>query len=655
MGALYAPTFWQTIAFFIPGLIAVVLIPVVWVIYILAFLILWLFNPAGLKRMREKTSEWIFLATFVPIAATFIHIFVIIWTILMLLLEAIRMAVTLPFQIYVWRKRSLKRWMSKSGNGLLSSIDSGEKVEKPSRPSVAGELNTTKAYQYTSLRGSDEFRLLGISPGKFNDPLRGKVISTRISGFRPAYEALSYTWADEIGNGERTKRFLCGKKGVIMITTSCDAAMRRLRLPDKMRWMWIDAICIDQSSDAERSYQVSMMHKIYTSAKGVVVYTGEETAGVITLFDWVNGLDTRELRIPSRWDVDNAMGSVATGIWIYWNAAKDKLLSLTRARNKRKINVSEQELIQLATEYFSRRWFTRVWVLQEVTLPDIRHTTIICGSLSTPAIRALHLLTLLKDASPSSPSINLIRIFVLLRHPINQGTSHLLDLLIETRARQCSDPRDKIFGILSIAKYLDGNRFPELEADYGMSVVEVYTYYSSFFVRHHGLGFFLSLVRRKSGMEGLPFWAVDWTLPWGNDAILKGRDFPAAERGVNGDCRGEDVEFDAHIIAFTRPRILKGYFTRTGYVDDEDENEVFVEDVEQLWDGEVLVQVYPGLALLLVREEAYFVFERVCPFALTVEGLEDVVRRWGSVVLDGRGWQGGERSYLGVEERFEIK
>jgi Heterokaryon incompatibility protein (HET) len=39
---------------------------------------------------------------------------------------------------------------------------------------------------------------------------------------------------------------------------------------------WIDAICIDQSSIAERSHQVSRMKEIYKTAKEVVAWLGPE-------------------------------------------------------------------------------------------------------------------------------------------------------------------------------------------------------------------------------------------------------------------------------------------------------------------------------------------------------------------------------------------
>lgn len=41
--------------------------------------------------------------------------------------------------------------------------------------------------------------------------------------------------------------------------------------------IWIDAICINQSDDAEKSVQVAMMADIYAGAKNVIVWLGEGT------------------------------------------------------------------------------------------------------------------------------------------------------------------------------------------------------------------------------------------------------------------------------------------------------------------------------------------------------------------------------------------
>ena len=49
-------------------------------------------------------------------------------------------------------------------------------------------------------------------------------------------------------------------------------ALHRLRKSDSCRTMWIDALCIDQTSMEERNHQVRAMSKIYTQAARVVIW-----------------------------------------------------------------------------------------------------------------------------------------------------------------------------------------------------------------------------------------------------------------------------------------------------------------------------------------------------------------------------------------------
>jgi hypothetical protein len=55
--------------------------------------------------------------------------------------------------------------------------------------------------------------------------------------------------------------------------------MRRLRSPSHSRVLWIDAICINQNDDDEKSHQVGMMRKIYKACQKCTVWLGEGPEG----------------------------------------------------------------------------------------------------------------------------------------------------------------------------------------------------------------------------------------------------------------------------------------------------------------------------------------------------------------------------------------
>lgn len=402
-----------------------------------------------------------------------------------------------------------------------------------------------------------------------------------------------------------------------------------------------------------------------------------------------------------------------------------------------------------------------------------------CGSRSAPALRAMHLLSVLHrterdghaDGQARSAAATVARIYVLAltasRGTASRGTasvtpstsisapgsagggsvqagtpavvinaeadtsyepprSHLLDILIETSGRSSADARDKIFGVLSIANLLDerveasqpqpGGRdkpkspskharpaalAPGLKADYTLTVAQVYMRYSSHFIQQHGAGFFLALKKTQYRVQarqpwaedgpdvelvGLSSWAADWTLPWPNFRALGCRDLVGVGRGAGvegqvwGSGKGEEPGSEIgeelqewpegavrimqdrgfEILVIRRRRVLRGYFTRTGHVDDD--VVVGPEDVKDLREEEVLVEVYPGLALLLVREGDCYVFVQVCPHALSKSGVEEVVARWSSLVIDGPGAtaseitpSSGARTYLNELETFRIR
>ncbi|KAF6806487.1 ankyrin unc44 [Colletotrichum musicola] len=125
-----------------------------------------------------------------------------------------------------------------------------------------------------------------------SDPLRCDISEISMDD-PPVYHALSYTW-----NGESPSEPLivqdtittAGGPGTsqLFITPNCAAGLRVLRKSlhgpgvgkrrcDRIS-VWVDAICIDQTSNEDKSAQVSMMADIYLRAERVVVWLGNRDA-----------------------------------------------------------------------------------------------------------------------------------------------------------------------------------------------------------------------------------------------------------------------------------------------------------------------------------------------------------------------------------------
>jgi hypothetical protein len=136
-------------------------------------------------------------------------------------------------------------------------------------------MNAAQSYSYIPLSSSPSIRLLILeASASFDDQLICSLREVRLDSSTPPYHALSYVW----GAGNQTKmesmlvRTPSGSYGHLPITPNCDVAIRHLRLGSEARAMWVDAICINQKSIAEKNYQVSMMEKIYYLASRVLVW-----------------------------------------------------------------------------------------------------------------------------------------------------------------------------------------------------------------------------------------------------------------------------------------------------------------------------------------------------------------------------------------------
>lgn len=65
----------------------------------------------------------------------------------------------------------------------------------------------------------------------------------------------------------------------MQVTPNLSAALDRLRLDTETRMLWVDALCINQVDNTERSQQVAQMGKIYSDARETIAWLGRGTTG----------------------------------------------------------------------------------------------------------------------------------------------------------------------------------------------------------------------------------------------------------------------------------------------------------------------------------------------------------------------------------------
>ncbi|KAL6819011.1 heterokaryon incompatibility protein domain-containing protein, partial [Trichoderma camerunense] len=146
----------------------------------------------------------------------------------------------------------------------------GKANEVAAIPSVSKQAESdTPLYQPLDAR---YIRLLKLGPGSGPDPIRIQLQAASLEDPGP-YTALSYVWGDA-NVGRRT---IYSGDTELSVTANLFHALCRFRDVSETRTWWIDAVCINQSSIAERNHQVSMMMEIYTKAEETVMWLGEDT------------------------------------------------------------------------------------------------------------------------------------------------------------------------------------------------------------------------------------------------------------------------------------------------------------------------------------------------------------------------------------------
>lgn len=111
-------------------------------------------------------------------------------------------------------------------------------------------------------------RLAVLSLGRRDDPIKITLIHDSFAN-KPIYECVSYTW----GSTSAAKDIEINGTSV-PVRRNLEKALRHFRRKDEDRMLWIDAICINQADDKEKSWQVTLMADIYRRAQRVLVWLG---------------------------------------------------------------------------------------------------------------------------------------------------------------------------------------------------------------------------------------------------------------------------------------------------------------------------------------------------------------------------------------------
>ena len=221
---------------------------------------------------------------------------------------------------------------------------------------ISGPLGA-ESYQYNLLKPR-EFRLVKIFSASMSD-IRCEIVTHSLDT-PPLYTAISYAWGDPDDKAEITLEKdsdveypdAARQRVTKSVTASLHGALHALRHQDRDVFVWVDSLSIDQQNKDELSWQIPLMSEIYRKAAVVAIWLG-----------------------PHYDDSEKALRLI--------QALSD---SAESPKSICQIIYDEQRQADFVAlvSLFEREYWTRLWVVQEVFVPDPLNITVYCGKKHLP-------------------------------------------------------------------------------------------------------------------------------------------------------------------------------------------------------------------------------------------------------------------------------
>lgn len=299
----------------------------------------------------------------------------------------------------------------------------------------------------------DEVRLLELVPGDEEDPIQ---CTQQIIGLDDddnlQWSALSYVWGDK-----KEDRYVLINGEKFEVTDNLFDALRQIRKTRAPIRLWIDALCINQRTDVEKTHQVNMMRRIY--------------AKCTTCYIWLGRIKGRQVPL------DAARRAFRC---IHYMSECHKTQQLPP--DLKTVSMQEEAGYGLH-KMFDVPWWTRIWTVQEAAI--LRNCHLLWGPLEISW-------KLLVGAA-----VNLGRGHVTNRQlrvsgPLNHFTASIIwlerarsdctpargtapiGMLFRFRGRRASDPRDKVYAVPGLISQTQTLLPSVPSCDYTLDVVTLY-------------------------------------------------------------------------------------------------------------------------------------------------------------------------------------
>ncbi|PTB63091.1 hypothetical protein BBK36DRAFT_1127334 [Trichoderma citrinoviride] len=347
-----------------------------------------------------------------------------------------------------------------------------------------------------------------------SDEIRFDLITTSLDEPLP-YEAISYTWS-----GQALDRPVYANGQEYRVTKNAEDVMRRLRpsKPESSRNLWIDAICINQKDDAEKSVQVQLMFEVYANAERVNIWLGPGTDAAALALKWLRWYSwtfSAAWRLQSRLasgirSADSTFTRLLLGTATVSTSCVCACIMLVVAA----VILLPFGLLPFRiglTELASMEYWERAWTVQEANANAT--CFILCGSSaplrldlfyqSHSMVPPMFVFSALNNSRVNRRySLHMLDTF----HTNGDAElgSQIFDVLCKTRA---TIAKDKLFAIRAMFP----DSLSELTIDYSLSDSDVYTEAARIVLEQTHTVEFFRYACQVGREDNYPSWVPSWT------------------------------------------------------------------------------------------------------------------------------------------------
>ncbi|KAF2798044.1 HET-domain-containing protein, partial [Melanomma pulvis-pyrius CBS 109.77] len=378
-----------------------------------------------------------------------------------------------------------------------------------------GESEFQTTYNYCTLQGTRYIRLLQVflkdNHGNKQTPVYRIVHKElpRKDGEPPLdFEAISYTWGDSDRVAGLSIQDEHNKvAGIVGLTKNLSEALPYLSQQSTTGLLWIDQLCIKQADDVEKAIQVRLMGQIYRFAKRVIVWLGpaDDSCDIELCKEYLDAVAELIEGVPN-------VKRMTPGDPAY--NPDHRLVYFRSAFNHEKTDAKYAVAIR---KFWSRPWFTRGWIVQEILLS--RQAMILVGSFQLD-MQDLTDLAAIPYAPGNSGSSNSYMVLMNLKnHPFTDDAQPLQFLRLIYQAAQQFDTKEPADRLYSLLGMIDEPGF-NFKPDYKIPSKTNFTRFAIALAEYFGSLDFLSLWSANldemlpatpTELKGFPSWVPSWT------------------------------------------------------------------------------------------------------------------------------------------------